>query len=106
MSKGILLDKFNDLNIIVRRNSSGLISGGLVIGESILQDAFMVLQSNKGEFKEDPIAGANLITQIRSGYNKDKLRKNVKISLERVNINFESIRPQIELFINQQKTEL
>ncbi len=48
MSKGILLDGDNDLKVNIKRDSNGLITDGLTIGERTMQDAYIVLASNQG----------------------------------------------------------
>ncbi len=98
--KGILLDDNNDLKISVKRNSEGKITSGLVVGERLIQDAYMVLTCNQGEIKEDPIVGANLVKLMRGSDNKEKIRKTIEISLKRVNINLSDIESQLQTYIN------
>lgn len=92
MSKGILLDEDNDLKIE---------GGTLKIGERKMQDAYMVLSTNQGDFKEDPLAGVNLNRMIRGGENKEKIRKTIEIGLERIGVKFDDIKGQFDLLINK-----
>lgn len=103
MAKGILLDTDNDLKVNVKRDSNGLITDGLTIGDRKMQDTYMVLSMNQGDLKEDPLAGANLIKMIRGRENKEKIRKTVEIALGRVGIKFEDVKEQIELLLNKKK---
>lgn len=101
--KGILLDDNNDLQVRVTRNSSGMISSGLVVGERTIQDAYIVLKANQGEIKEDPIAGANLHTLIRGSANKEKIRKTIDVSLLRIGIQLSDIESELELYVNDKQ---
>ena len=104
--KGILLDENNDLQILVRRDTEGKITSGLVVGETKIQDAYMVLSINQGDLKEDPIVGCNLVTMIRSKTDKEKLKKTIKIGLKRVGIEYEDIKSELTAIINNKTTEL
>ena len=106
MKRGILLDENNDLKVIVRRDSNGLITQGLCIGEREVQDAYIVLKANQGEIKEDPIIGANLIRMIRSKADKERIRKTIKISLQRVGVEFENIKGVVATMINNKEIDL
>ncbi|MDU1892760.1 MAG: hypothetical protein E6767_18930 [Dysgonomonas sp.] len=100
--KGILLDGNDDLLINVKRDTTGKITSGLVVGERMVQDAYITLSINQGELKEDPIAGANLLTMIRGKENKEKMRKTIEIALQRVGIRFDDIKDQLEMRVNKQ----
>jgi len=58
--KGILLDEAGDLQITVKRDSEGKIVSGLVIGDSSLQNQYVILAAQKGEFKEYPTLGVGI----------------------------------------------
>jgi hypothetical protein len=66
-----------------------------------MQDAYMALSANQGDFKEDPLAGVNLIRMIRGRESREKIRKTVEISLERVGVKFDDIKTQIDILINK-----
>ena len=57
--KGLLLDKDGDIRIVPHKGKDGLT--GFVIGDTLIQNAAIVLELNQGELKEDPVLGANLI---------------------------------------------
>jgi hypothetical protein len=103
MSKGILLDDDddNELKVNVRRDSNGLITGGLITGERTMQDAYIVLAGNQGDVKEDPITGANLLRMIRGKADIEKIRKTVEIALARVKIRLDDIKNQLDIIINK-----
>ncbi|GAB6123084.1 hypothetical protein [Dysgonomonas termitidis] len=103
MKKGILLDTGNDLLINVKHDSRGRITGGLVVGERQIQDAYIVLSVNKGEIKEDPVCGANLLLMIRGGRDTEEIRKTIEISLARVGIQYDDIKEQIVTKINKEE---
>lgn len=101
MSKGILLDGDNDLKVNVRRDRNGMITDGMTIGERTMQDAYIVLASNQGDIKEDPLCGANLLRMIRGKTNIEKIRKTVEIALARVKIRLDDIKNQLDIIINK-----
>jgi hypothetical protein len=85
-----LIDNDNDLKIV---------KGSIQIGETTMQDAFLALSMNQGELKEDPIVGINLLTLIRGGAKREKIRKEIEIGLQRVGIKLDDIKEQIDLMI-------
>ena len=94
IKRGILLDSDDDLKIE---------RGALKIGNRKMQDAYLVLSANQGDFKEDPLAGANLNKMIRGGLSKEMIRKTIEISLERVGVRFEDIKNEMDILINKEK---
>lgn len=73
MAKDILLDQGNDLLII---------NGDFAIGESELQEVGIILQMSQGEWKSDPMMGANLTTNIRGVQNDAKIKRHIEKQLE------------------------
>lgn len=106
MAKGILLDENNDLLIQVRRGTDGKIASGLVVGERKMQDVFLVLQSNQGEFKEDPILGANLLRNIRMKTDKSKIKSDIEKALMRLGLRLDDVQDDLQTYINLQKLQL
>lgn len=98
--KGIRLDSDNGLEIQVGRDASGKIAGGLVIGERKVQDAYLVLKANQGDFKEDPVIGANLFLNVRRKQDRKAMGKAITVSLARVGINLDDIRGEFQAIIN------
>lgn len=56
---GIQLTDY-DLTVNVLRDSSGKISGGLVIGDILRQNQALILLLHKGELKSDPSVGVGI----------------------------------------------
>lgn len=59
-STGIQLNTNGDLAIAVSRNSSGLITSGLVVGNTLYQNQYIILKAQKGELKENPLMGVGI----------------------------------------------
>ena len=57
---GVQLDGDYDLDIKVRRDASGKIISGLVVGDVTYQNQAMILKAQKGEFKESPTVGVGI----------------------------------------------
>lgn len=90
--RGILLDNDNDLMVQVTRDAEGKITSGLQMGNTHLQNAYMVLSLNQGELKEDPIVGVNLTAMIRGNKSSDQIKTTIKIGLRRCGIDFEEVK--------------
>lgn len=59
-SMGILLNDTGDLLIRVVKNSSGLITQGLVVGNVTKQNQRTILSAEKGEIKSNPTLGVGI----------------------------------------------
>lgn len=57
MRRGITLNDNGDLFVQVLRDSSGLITQGIVVGENDAENISLIIGSNKGDFKEYPVLG-------------------------------------------------
>jgi hypothetical protein len=57
---GILLDQNFDLQVKVRRDRNGLITHGLVVGDTLYQNQAIILKAQKGEIKEYPTTGVGI----------------------------------------------
>ena len=103
-STGILLDKNMELVINPLRDSSGLITAGFIVGDVTFQNQTMLINSTKGEIKEDPLAGvgasnfvesadsASFSREIRSQLNRDGQNvKSISVNIPavRVEANYE-----------------
>lgn len=93
--KGIQLGKNGDIDIIPRSINGKLT--GMVINDTQIQDAAVVLDLNQGELKEDPILGPNLLRFIRSHGDKAMIEKQIKIHLARIGINYEELKNIINI---------
>lgn len=84
-SIGILLnEETGDLAINVKRDANGMITQGLVIGDTNYQNIQMVFLSNKGDFIGQPILGVGAIRYIKSVGRGDELRREVAVQLENI----------------------
>ncbi len=82
--KGILLDtETGDLKIQVRRDVQGKIIGGLVVGNSDYQNINLIIQAQKGEFKEFPTLGFGIDNYLKSpGTTRQQFVNELKKELE------------------------
>lgn len=103
---GIQLDEKNDLEIRVHKDSSGKISGGLLVADRTVQDAYIVLSSNQGEIKEDPVCGANLLKLLRGKRDDELVRKTISQSLQRVGIRIDELKSVMKVIINKQQASV
>lgn len=88
MALDLLLNDENDIQIA---------NGDFVIGESLTQEVALILKSSQGEWKSDPLTGANLIQLINSNVDETSLRKRVKLHLQRDNKDYNEIKELINL---------
>ena len=61
---GIQLKDGFDLDIQVRRDASGRIISGLVVGDITYQNQAMILKAQKGEFKGAPTVGVGIENMV------------------------------------------
>ena len=69
----ILLDEGKELK---------LNAGDIVIGNSFDQEAQLILGSNQGEWKNEPLVGANLIELVNSETLESELKSKIKQALK------------------------
>lgn len=98
--KGILLTENMELAMKVVRNASGLIISGLVIGDCVDQEAYVILQARPGDIKEDPVLGPGLTKYLRGKHKPYEVEQLIKQHFTRAGIDFESYRERIKLSIN------
>lgn len=96
--KGLLLDKDGDIRIVPHKETDGKLTG-FVVGDTLIQNAAIVLELNQGELKEDPVLGANLIRYIRSKADRTAIEKQMKIHLKRVGIDYAELVDKINIEI-------
>lgn len=94
--KGIQLGTKGDIDIVPRRGKDHTLTG-LVIDDTLIQNAAIVLELNQGELKADPILGPNLLRFIRSHADKATIEKQVKLHLKRVGINYDELAKLIHI---------
>ena len=70
-----------DLAVDVRRDASGKIVGGLVVGEILRQNQALILVMHKGELKSDPSVGVG-ISDMLLDYNLPRWKKEIREQME------------------------
>ena len=88
--KGILVDSENKPIISVKRNSKGLITQGLVIGNADYQRCRFIVIAQKGEFKQAPTLGLGIDSYLKktiSAHEKQKFITELKSELSSDGIN-------------------
>ena len=89
--KDILVDEHNDLEII---------AGDFSIGESTSQEVGFILQSQQGNWKSDPLVGANMVELIKGKHNRTAIEKRIKIQLERDDKDYDAIKKLLKLNVD------
>lgn len=98
--KGILINENMELAVRVVRDSSGKITSGLVIGECIDQEAYLVLCMNPGDCKEDPILGPGLNKYMRGKNNQSEINMRIRQHFTRAGIDYDDYQERIQTAIN------
>lgn len=88
--KGIMIRDF-DIDIRVERDSGGMISSGLVVGDILRQNQALILVLHKGELKSDPSVGVGLADMLNDN-ELDRWRAEIREQLEMDGQRVESIR--------------
>lgn len=79
--QGILLNDERDLQIGIKRDASGLIMGGMVVGESDCDHVALIVESDKGDFKDFPVLGVGE-KYLKSVGRVSQLRAEIQTQLE------------------------
>lgn len=74
-NKGILLSNDLDLAISVQRDSAGLVTSGMQIGNVTHQNQKLIIVASKAEFKEEPITGVGSQLFLESDRKEDFARE-------------------------------
>jgi hypothetical protein len=90
--KDFLLDEENDLKVV---------GADFATGETEMQEVGLILSTNQGEWKENPVLGANLITKIRSNPDAVRLERNLRIQLRLDGKDYEQIKNKIKMNFNR-----
>ena len=98
--KGVLLNQDMGLNIRVVKNSEGLITSGLMLGNPMVQNVFLVLKMSQGDLKHDPLLGAGLTKFIRGKYTKSAIDSRIRLHLTRAGVDYEEYKQIINVRIN------
>ena len=77
---GILLNDNMDLLVEVKRDSNGMITSGLTIGDVTKQNQQIILLAEKGEIKEVPLLGVGIASFLDDD-NPSELLREVRTNL-------------------------
>lgn len=93
---GILVDENYDLQVSVKKNSNGLITQGLMLGNIDYQRCSFIIIAQKGEFKQIPSLGLGIdnylkktisaqekqrfITELKSELSSDGIKAQIRIT--------------------------
>jgi hypothetical protein len=100
VKKGILLTNEFDLAVAPVLDGKGQIISGLIVGDSIDQDAVMVLKLRQGDLKEDALLGAGLTKFERSKYNKSLIEDRIRRHFARAGIDYVEYKERLKFIIN------
>ena len=81
-------EETGDLNVKVTRDSLGLITGGLVVGDVSTQNQAIIIYMHPGEMKEAPQVGVGITSMLLSSEAllfKHKIREQLEADGFRVN---------------------
>lgn len=86
--KGILLDNDYELQVAVKRNSEGLISESIVVGDITYQNQEIIIKTEKGELKEAPLKGVGALSFVDDDVPDNFLREiRVQLTQEGMKVN-------------------
>lgn len=96
--KGILLDESDDLMIHPKRDESGKIVSGLVVDVSDEQNARLIVEAQKGQFKEYPTLGFNVQRFLKkTTIARQQFIRELTVELQSDNIKVKSINVSSDL---------
>lgn len=72
-------------------------NGDFVVGECIDQEVSIILRLHKGELKEDPVLGCDLIRLINSNITETELKQIIKLQLARDGKSYDELKERIRL---------
>ena len=96
--KGIMLDNTGDLLVQPRAQPDGKLIG-LVVNDTEVQNAAIILGMNQGEYKEDAALGPNLIRFMRQKADKVRIGKQMQIHLRRAGVDYEELKNKINVHL-------
>jgi hypothetical protein len=86
--RDFLLDENNDLKVA---------GGDFATGETDMQEVGLILSTNQGEWKENAVLGANLVTKVRSNPEAVRLERNLRIQLRLDGKDYEQVKNKIKM---------
>ena len=88
MGRDFLVNEAGDLAIV---------NGDFVIGDSVDQEVAALLVGEKGDLKEDPIFGPNLIALLKSNISEIEVKQIIKNQLKRDGKSYQKLKERINL---------
>ncbi len=78
--KGMLLDNDYELQVAVKRNSEGLITESIIVGDITYQNQEIIIKTEKGEIKEAPLKGVGALGFLDDD-SPDNFMKEIRVQL-------------------------
>ncbi|PCI11862.1 MAG: hypothetical protein COB73_00725 [Flavobacteriaceae bacterium] len=72
-------------------------NGDFKTGDSLDQEVGLIIRTNPGEWKEDPIMGAGLIRKIKANVKDEEIEQIIRIQLARDGKNYNDLKERIKL---------
>lgn len=74
-------------------------NGDFLFGDSRTDDVDLIIATNQGEWKQDPLTGCNMVERMRSKQSPDQIQRAVRIQVMRDGMNFNEVRKHLETVI-------
>lgn len=75
-------------------------NGDFVTGESLTQEVALIMLTNKGEIRHDPLCGCDLLKMTNARMSRTQFEQIVRVQLERDGKNWADIKNGINLRTN------
>ncbi len=97
--KGILLTDDFDLAIQPVRDAQGKIVSGLVVGDTIDQNAIMILKLHQGNLKADPLIGVGLTKYMRGKLDRSQIESRMRVHFTRAGLDYDNYKNRLKTSI-------
>lgn len=75
-------------------------NGDFVAGESLTQEVALIMLTNKGEIRHDPLCGCDLLKMTNARITRARFERLVRVQLERDGKNWSDLKDGINLRTN------
>lgn len=75
-------------------------AGGIHTGESLSQEVALILLTNKGEVRHDPLCGCDLVRRMNGRITRSELERVARVQMERDGKDWASIKHGININSN------
>ena len=86
-----LLDEDGDLKIS---------NGDFAFGESLTDDALLIIGCNQGELKSDPLTGCNMVARLRSQQTSEEIQRVVRLQMQRDGKDYNELKNYLRTVVN------